>query len=81
MIPKYQGSNVLHFFIIYSLINNIERLATLQFRLAFKDKGHKSLEHWCLVIHLTFVISTISNAESNAGIFILIGPLGITYTL
>ena len=54
---------------------NIERLATLQFRLAFKDKGHKSLEHWCLVIHLTFVISTISNAESNAGIFILIGPL------
>ena len=50
-------------------------MATLQFRLAFKDKGHKSLEHWCLVIHLTFVISTISNAESNAGIFILIGPL------
>jgi hypothetical protein len=30
---------------------------------------------------LTFVISTISNAESNAGIFILIGPLGITNTL
>jgi hypothetical protein len=59
-------------------LNNIERLATLQFRLTFKDKGHKSLEHCCLVIHLTFVISTISNAESNGGIFILIGPLGIT---
>ena len=30
-------------------------MATLQFRLAFKDKGHKSLEHWCLVIHLTTI--------------------------
>ena len=52
-------------------------MATIQFRLAFKDKGHKSLEHCCLVIHLT-----ISNAESNGGIFILIGPLGIyKYTM
>ena len=57
-------------------------MATIQFRLAFKDKGHKSLEHCCLVIHLTSVISTISNAESNGGIFILIGPLGIyKYTM
>ena len=64
---------------IFLYNNNIERLATLQFRLAFKDKGHKSLEHWRLVIHLTFVISTISNAESNAGIFILIGPLLIRH--
>ena len=80
MIPKLSRVKRTAFF--YNLLfNNIERLATLQFRLAFKDKGHKSLEHWCLVIHLTFVISTISNAESNAGIFILIGPLGITNTL
>ena len=34
-----------------------------------------------LVIHLTSVISTISNAEPNGGIFILIAPLGITNTL
>jgi hypothetical protein len=52
-------------------------LSTIQFRLIFKDKGHKSLEYCCLVIHLTSVISTISNAESNGGIFILIAPLGI----
>ena len=50
---------------------------TIQFRLIFKGKGHKSLEYCCLVIHLTSVISTISNAESNGGIFILIAPLGI----
>ena len=48
------------------------------YRLIFKDKGHKSLEYCCLVIHLTSVISTISNPESNGGIFILIVPLGIT---
>jgi hypothetical protein len=33
-------------------------LSTIQFRLAFKDKGHnfhKSLEYCCLVIHLTSV--------------------------
>ena len=53
-------------------------LSTIQFRLIFK--GHKSLEYWCLVIHLTSV-STISYAESNGGIFILIAPLGITNTL
>jgi hypothetical protein len=48
-------------------------LSTIQFRLIFK--GHKSLEYWCLVIHLTSVI-TISYAESNGDIFILIAPLG-----
>ena len=48
-----------------------------QFCLIFK--GHKSLEYCCLVIHLTSV-STISYAESNSGIFILIVPLGITNT-
>jgi hypothetical protein len=46
----------------------------LQFRLIFK--GHKSLEYWCLVVHLTSV-STISYAESNGDIFILIAPLQI----
>jgi hypothetical protein len=46
---------------------------------SFKDKGHKSLEYCCLVIHLTS-ISTISYAESNGGIFILIAPLGNTST-
>ena len=54
-------------------------LSTIQFRLIFK--GHKSLEYWCLVIHLTS-LSTISYAESNGGIFILIAPLiGITNTI
>jgi hypothetical protein len=57
----------------------LSNLSTIQFRLAFKDKGHKSLEYCCLVIHLTF-LSTISYAESNGGIFILIAPLGITNT-
>ena len=47
-------------------------LSTMQSRLIFK--GHKSLEYCCLVIHLTSV-STISNAESNGGIFILIGRI------
>jgi hypothetical protein len=46
-------------------------LSTIQFRLAFKDKRHKPLEYCCVVIHLTS-ISTISYAESNGGIFILI---------
>ena len=49
-------------------------LSTIQFRLIFK--GHKSLEHCCLVIHLTSV-NAISYAESNGGIFILIAPLYI----
>jgi hypothetical protein len=54
-------------------------LSTIQFRLIFK--GHKSLEYWCLVIHLTS-LSKISYAESNGGIFILIAPLiGITNTI
>jgi hypothetical protein len=55
-------------------------LLTIQFRLSFKDKGHKSLEYYCLVIHLTSVISTISYPESNSDIFIVIAPLGITNT-
>ena len=46
-------------------------LSTIQFRLTFK--GHKSLEYCCLVIHSTSV-SIISYAESNGGIFVLIGP-------
>jgi hypothetical protein len=54
-------------------------LSTIQFRLAFKDKGHKSLEYCCSVIHLTYVISTISNAESNGGICILIGYCAIRH--
>jgi hypothetical protein len=66
------------FFIISLII--LSDLSTTQFRLIFKDKGHKSLEYCCLVIHLTSVISTISNAESNGGIFILIAPLGIINT-
>ena len=45
---------------------------TIQFRLSFK--GHKSLEYCCLVIHLTSV-SIISYAESNGGIFVLIGRI------
>ena len=49
-------------------------LLTIQFRLSFKDKGHKSLEYYCLVIHLTSVISTISYPESNGDIFIVIAP-------
>jgi hypothetical protein len=42
----------------------------------------KSLEYLCLVIHLTSV-NTISYAESNGGIFILIlrQALGITNTI
>ena len=60
-------------------ILTVSDLSTIQFRLIFK--GHKSLEYWCLalVIHLTSV-STISYAESNGDIFILIAPLGITNT-
>jgi hypothetical protein len=57
------------FFIISLII--LSNLSTMQFRLAFKDKGHKSLEYCRLVIHLTSVI-TISYTESNVGIFILI---------
>ena len=70
MIPKLSRIKRTAFFY------NFERfiISTTQFRLIFKDKGHKSLEYCCLVIHLTSVISTISNAESNGGIFILIAP-------
>jgi hypothetical protein len=52
----------------------ISDLLTIQFRLSFKDKGHKSLEYYCLVIHLTSVISTISYPQSNGDIFIVIAP-------
>jgi hypothetical protein len=58
-----------------STVRTASDLSTIQFRLIFK--GHKSLEYWCLIIHLKSV-STISYAESNGGIFILIAPLGIT---
>jgi hypothetical protein len=54
-----------------STMRTASDLSTIQFRLIFK--GHKSLEYCCLVIHLTSV-STISYAESNGGIFILIAP-------
>ena len=47
-------------------IRTASDLSTIQFRLIFK--GHKSLEYWCLVIHLTSV-STISYAESNGVAF------------
>jgi hypothetical protein len=77
-IPKLSRiKRVLHFYIISLII--LSDLWTIQFRLAFKDKGHKSLEYCCLVIHLTS-ISAVSYAESNGGIFILIAPLGITHT-
>ena len=58
-------------------LSTIRFVNNIQFRLIFK--GHKSLEYWWLVIHLTSV-STISYTESNGGIFILIAPLGITNT-
>jgi hypothetical protein len=61
-----------------STIRTASDLLTIQFRLIFK--GHKSLEYWCLVIHLKSVSTIISYAESNGGIFILIAPLGITNT-
>jgi hypothetical protein len=50
-------------------------LSTMQPRLTFK--GHKALARIllrCLVIHLTS-ISTISYAESNGGVFVLIGRI------
>jgi hypothetical protein len=61
----------------YTMKRTASDLSTIQFRLIFK--GHKSLEYWCLVIDLTSV-GTISYAESNGDIFILIAPLGITNT-
>ena len=62
-------TNVLR--VICQTIRTASNLSTIQFRLSFK--GRKSLEYCCLVIHLTSV-STISYAESNAGIFILTAP-------
>ena len=58
-------------FFIISLIILLVNCQQYNFPLAFKDKGHKSLEYCCLVIHVKSV-STISYAESNGGIFILI---------
>ena len=49
-----------------TIVRTASDLSTIQFRLIFK--GHKSLEYWCLVIHLTSV-STISYAESNGVAF------------
>ena len=61
-----------------STITNCERLTTIQFRLIFK--GHKSLEYTgCFMIHLTSAV-TISYAESNGGIFVLMAPFGNTNT-
>jgi hypothetical protein len=53
-----------------------------QYNFAWFSKAMKSLEYLCLVIHLTSV-NTISYAESNGGIFILIlrQALGITNTI
>ena len=51
-----------------STIRTASDLSTIQFRLIFK--GHKSLEYWCLVLHLTSV-STISYAESSGVAFFL----------
>jgi hypothetical protein len=53
-------------------IRTARDLSTIQFRLIFK--GHKSQEYCCLVIHLTSV-NTISCAESNDCIFILIAGI------
>jgi hypothetical protein len=57
-----------------SIICTVSDLSTNTMSLDFQFKGHKSLEYWCLVIHLTSV-STISYAESNVlngGIFTLL---------
>jgi hypothetical protein len=78
MIPKLSRIKRTSFFIIWAICQQI-----IQFRLAFKDKGHKSLEYCCQLFSNTFDIrrynfssvSTISYAESNGGIFILIAPL------
>ena len=75
LIPKFNMKDQTYC-IFYNWLIILSDLSTIQFRLIFQDKGHKSLEYCCLVIHLTSV-STISYAESNGGIFILIAPLGI----
>jgi hypothetical protein len=57
-------------------LNNINfesDLSTIQFRSTFK--GHISTEYCCLVMNLASV-STISYADSNDGIFLLVGSLG-----
>ena len=58
---------------MYNNINFESDLSTIQFRLTFK--GHISPEYCCLVMNLASV-STISYADSNDGIFLLVGSLG-----
>jgi hypothetical protein len=76
-IPKLSRIKRTAFFIIWAICQQI-----IQFRLAFKDKGHKSLEYCCQLFSNTFdirrynfsFVSTISYAEWNGDIFILIAP-------
>jgi hypothetical protein len=78
MIPKLSRIKRTAFFIIWAITVNCQQI--IQFRLAFKDKGHKSLEYCCQLFSNTVdirrynfsFVSTISYAESNGGIFILI---------
>ena len=67
---KSNDTKVINAFLISLII--LSNLSTMQSRLTFNS--HKKLELCCLVIHLTF-ISTISYAESNGGIFVLIGRI------
>jgi hypothetical protein len=53
--------------ICQQIIRTASDLSTIQFRLIFK--GHKSLEYWCLVIHLTSVSTISLYAESNGVAF------------
>jgi hypothetical protein len=72
---KYKGK---HTASDLSTIRTASDSSTIQFRLIFK--GHKSLEYTgCFMIHLASAI-TISYAESNGGIFVLIAPFGNTNT-
>jgi hypothetical protein len=72
MMPKLSRIKRIAFFIIWAICQQI-----IQFRLAFKYKGHKSLEYCCQLFSNTVDIrkynfsfaSTISYAESNGGIF------------
>ena len=67
-IPKLPRIERTAFLISLIILSDL----SMQFHLSFK--GHKSLEYCCLVIHLTSV-SIISYAESNGGIFVLIGRI------
>ena len=53
-IPKLSRIKRTAFFIIRLII--LSDLSTIQFRLAFKDKGYKSLEYCCLYSINTFDI-------------------------